>query len=94
MAAADVGHRDPGLQARLGHSAALVLIGEAGIGKSSLMDHAMRGADGMRLLLAVGTEAESTVAFAGLHQLLNPVLDHLPASPSSAAGWSPTGSPC
>ena len=63
--------------ARVGHSAAVALIGEAGIGKSSLLAHALDVAGDMRVLRAVGMETESTLAFAGLHQLLLPVLDRL-----------------
>jgi len=59
------------------HGAAIVVRGEAGIGKSALLgaatDHA-RGA-GHRVLRATGTEAEARLPFAGLHQLLGPFLD-------------------
>ena len=68
--------------ARVGQSAALALVGEAGIGKSSLLEHALAVAGDMRVLWATGVEAESTVAFAGLHQLLHPVLDRLVGLPA------------
>ena len=61
--------------ARASRSGALVLRGEPGIGKSALLEHAVERADGMRVLSASGIEAESELPFAGLHQLLWPVLE-------------------
>ena len=62
--------------ARAGRSDVLVLRGEAGIGKSALLRHAVAAAgEDMPVLPAVGLESESDLAFAGLHQLLRPVLD-------------------
>ncbi|WP_238008547.1 AAA family ATPase [Dactylosporangium sp. AC04546] len=62
---------------------ALVLRGEAGIGKSALLRQARRAAVdlGLLVLSATGTEAEARLPFAGLHQLVRPVLggaDELP----------------
>ncbi|MFI0449371.1 ATP-binding protein [Actinomadura sp. 6N118] len=59
--------------ARQGQSGALCVHGEAGIGKSALLDHAAKAAEsaGMRVLRAVGTETEAELPFAGLHLLLN-----------------------
>ncbi|MDG6105555.1 helix-turn-helix transcriptional regulator [Dactylosporangium aurantiacum] len=62
---------------------ALVVRGEAGIGKSALLRQARLAAAGHGLLVlsATGTEAEARLPFAGLHQLLRPVLgraDELP----------------
>lgn len=56
---------------------ALLVIGEAGIGKSALLNHAGVGARalGMRTLAIAGVESEAELAFAGLHQLLRPVLE-------------------
>jgi DNA-binding CsgD family transcriptional regulator/tetratricopeptide (TPR) repeat protein len=68
--------------ARSGSGRALVLRGEAGIGKSALLQHARANAGGFLILEAVGIESESELAFAGLHLLLHPVLgllDRLPA---------------
>ena len=56
-------------------SGALVVRGAAGIGKSSLLDDAA-SRTAMPVLRATGIESESELAFAGLHQLLLPVLDH------------------
>jgi DNA-binding CsgD family transcriptional regulator len=68
---------DPAPQA----SQVVLVTGEAGMGKSLLLaDTAERArAAGMRVLQVTGRESESKLAFAGLHQLLRPVL-------SSAAG--------
>src|SRR5580704_2599679 len=60
--------------ARLGHSAVLVLIGEAGIGKTALLDCAAENAAGLRLLRARGVESETNVPFGGLLELLRPAL--------------------
>ncbi|TDC58173.1 helix-turn-helix transcriptional regulator [Actinomadura sp. KC345] len=48
----------------------LILRGEAGIGKTALLDHAHEVADGMRVLRGSGIEAEAEVPFAALHLLL------------------------
>ncbi|MFF6888486.1 AAA family ATPase [Streptomyces sp. NPDC012421] len=55
---------------------ALWLWGEAGIGKTTLLDSAAAYAAerGMRVLRATGTEAESRIAFAGLYQLIEPLM--------------------
>ena len=74
-------------QARASRSGTLVLYGEPGIGKSALLDYARDRADGLRVLGGIGVEAESELPFAGLHQLLWPVLeraDELPG-PQGAA---------
>src|SRR5580693_2712214 len=62
-------------------SQVLVVTGEAGMGKTVLLADAAGRArlEGMRVLWVTGRESESKLAFAGLHQLLRPVL-------SSAAG--------
>ncbi|WP_425554660.1 AAA family ATPase, partial [Kitasatospora putterlickiae] len=58
---------------------ALVLGGETGVGKSTLLDHvaALAAADGHRVVRAAGTEAEWELPYAGLHQLLHPLLPGL-----------------
>jgi DNA-binding CsgD family transcriptional regulator len=61
--------------ARDSRSGVLVLRGEAGIGKTALLQRAVGAADGMRVLTGAGVEAESELPFAGLHQLLWPLLD-------------------
>ena len=59
----------------------LLLTGEAGVGKSVLLDEAARAAaaSGARVLFAAGVEFEAEISFSGLNQLLMPVLDDLPA---------------
>ena len=66
---------------RTGDSTTLVLRGEAGIGKSALLDYAAELADGDRVLRAVGVESEMELAFAALHQLFLPLLDGLESLP-------------
>jgi DNA-binding CsgD family transcriptional regulator len=56
---------------------ALVLSGEAGIGKSSLLREAAVAASDLQVLTAAGTEAEVALPFAGLHALLSPLLPRL-----------------
>jgi DNA-binding CsgD family transcriptional regulator len=57
-----------------GRGGALLLHGEPGIGKSALLACARQRAHGMRVLNASAAEAEATLAYATLHQLLRPVL--------------------
>jgi DNA-binding CsgD family transcriptional regulator len=71
------------------NSRVLVLRGEAGVGKTALIDHLASAADGCRVLRATGVESEMELAFAGLHQLCSPMLrriDHLPAPQRDALG--------
>jgi DNA-binding CsgD family transcriptional regulator len=67
--------------ARSGLSAALVLRGEAGVGKTALIDDAVAGAADLEILRLVGIESEMQLGFAGLHQLLVPFLDGIEALP-------------
>ena len=71
-----------------GESCSLVLRGEAGIGKTALLEYAAERAGGMslRVLQAVGVEAESELAFAGLYGLLRPIVDKLGELPETQAG--------
>ncbi len=74
-------------EARSGSSAVLAILGEAGIGKSSVLDWAADHADGMSVLRARGVQSEAHIPFAGLFDLLRPALgslDQLPA-PQAAA---------
>ena len=56
---------------------ALVISGDAGIGKSALLQHVRGRAEAAhsQTLSAIGVESEAELAFAGLHQLLGPILD-------------------
>ncbi len=76
-------------QVGAGGGGALVVRGEPGIGKSALLAVIRAGAreDGFRVLSAVGVQSEARLPFAGLHQLLRPVLrgaDRLPARQRAA----------
>jgi DNA-binding CsgD family transcriptional regulator/tetratricopeptide (TPR) repeat protein len=66
---------------RRGVSRALVLHGEAGIGKTALLDHLVGSARGVTVARAVGVESEMELAFASLHQLCVPMLGRLEQLP-------------
>jgi len=67
-------------------SGALVVRGEVGVGKSALLAYAADRATGrMRVLWGAGVESESELAFAALHQLVRPVLDHVERLPGPQA---------
>lgn len=73
--------------ARLGHSGVLVLRGEAGIGKTALLDDAAHHAGEMTVLRMSGSESERGLGFSGLHQLLLPALhlmEHIPGPQTDA----------
>ncbi|MGZ4705681.1 MAG: ATP-binding protein, partial [Acidimicrobiales bacterium] len=73
--------------ARNGSSGVLVLRGDAGIGKSTLLAHARHQAPDMQVLGMQGVESEAELAFAGLTELLLPVgdvLDHIPRAQADA----------
>jgi DNA-binding CsgD family transcriptional regulator len=61
---------------RAGHSRALVVRGDPGVGKTVLLDHLSRQASGSgcRVARATGVQSEMELAFAGLHQLCAPLL--------------------
>ncbi|HEX5949503.1 MAG TPA: AAA family ATPase, partial [Actinomycetota bacterium] len=52
----------------------MTIVGDVGLGKSVLLERAIAAADGMRVLRCVGTPTETTLAFAGLLQMLRPIL--------------------
>src|SRR5215218_3095899 len=66
---------------RAGKSGALVLRGEAGVGKTALLRYCARQASGFRVAKVAGVESEMELPFAGLHQLCAPVLGRLGALP-------------
>jgi DNA-binding CsgD family transcriptional regulator len=70
-----------------GESSALVIHGDPGIGKSALLDCAVEMAEqgGLRVLRARGVEAEAEVPYAGLSELLGPVLGLRSAIPDVQA---------
>src|SRR2546425_1243696 len=68
-----------------GKSAALVIRGEPGIGKTALLRYAAERADGMTVLTAQGVESESELTFSALADLLRPLLDRLKRIPPPQA---------
>src|SRR5215472_16310067 len=70
---------------RSGRAGALVLRGQAGIGKTALLDAAEQKASGARVLRVTGVESEVELPFAALHVLLRPVLDEIGALPGRQA---------
>ena len=71
--------------ARSGQSAVIVFLGEPGIGKSALLDHAAARAAGMRVLRARGIESEAQIPFASLFELLRPALSAIGRIPAPQA---------
>ena len=72
---------------RTGVSQVVVLRGEAGVGKSALLDYLAATASQCRVLRTAGVESEMELPFAGLHQFCVPMLDrleHLPAPQGDA----------
>src|SRR5881275_2057793 len=73
-------------RARDGVSGVLVLRGDAGIGKTALLEHAAAtAAPGTTVLKARGVESELELAFAGLNELLAPVAREIGRLPSPQA---------
>lgn len=67
---------------RAGESGALVLYGEAGVGKTALIEHLAGQVPGCRVARTAGIESERELPFAALHQLCAPMLDHLEQLPA------------
>jgi DNA-binding CsgD family transcriptional regulator len=67
--------------ARGGHSGVLVVRGEAGIGKSALLEYTLEAASEFHVTKAAGVESEMELPFAGLHQLCATLLDRLDRLP-------------
>jgi DNA-binding CsgD family transcriptional regulator len=66
---------------RARRSQVLTLRGEAGSGKTALLDYLLKHAPGCRIARTTGVESERKLAFAGLHQLCAPFLDRLERLP-------------
>lgn len=66
---------------RAGESRALVVHGEAGVGKTALLEHLAAHVSGFRVARTSGIESEMELPFAGLHQLCAPMLDRLERLP-------------
>src|ERR1700723_1311324 len=67
--------------ARAGRSGVLVVHGEAGVGKTALLDWAIGSAAGLRVARVAGVESEMELAFAALQQLCAPMLGQLAGLP-------------
>jgi DNA-binding CsgD family transcriptional regulator len=78
-------------EARSGGSGTLVMRGEPGIGKTTLLEYAEEHAAGMRVFATRGVEAESGVPFGGLFGLLRPALPLLSRIPAPQAAAMSAG---
>jgi DNA-binding CsgD family transcriptional regulator len=67
---------------RRGESRSLVLRGEAGIGKTALLEHLIAAAPELTVVRAVGVESEMELAYASLQQLCGPLLNRLDKLPA------------
>src|SRR5438445_3177254 len=65
-----------------GESSALVVRGEPGVGKTALLEYLVELAPGFRVVRTAGVQSEMELAYAGLHQLLASMLDHLDGLPA------------
>jgi DNA-binding CsgD family transcriptional regulator len=66
---------------RAGEGRALMVRGEPGVGKTVLLDYLAGRASGCRVARAAGVQSEMELAFAGVHQLCAPLLDHAESLP-------------
>jgi len=66
---------------RAGESRALVLRGDAGVGKTALLEYLVGRAAQCRVVRAVGVQSEMELAYAALHSVCAPLLDRLPRLP-------------
>jgi AAA ATPase domain len=66
---------------RRGESRSLVLRGEAGIGKTALLEYLVDSASDLTVVRAVGVESDMELAYASLHQLCGPLFDRLERLP-------------
>lgn len=66
---------------RGGEGRVLLLRGEAGVGKTSLLDHLARSASNCTIVRATSVESEMELPYAGIHQFSAPLLHHLSALP-------------
>jgi DNA-binding CsgD family transcriptional regulator len=67
--------------ARVGRSGVVLVRGEAGIGKTALLEDAIASASDFAVARAGGVESEMELAFAALHQLCAPIMDRLDQLP-------------
>jgi DNA-binding CsgD family transcriptional regulator len=67
---------------RRSESRSLVIRGEAGIGKSALLEYLLESGSDLSVVRALGVESEMELAYASLHQLCAPLLDRLEGLPA------------
>jgi DNA-binding CsgD family transcriptional regulator len=86
-------------RARAGIAGVLVVVGDAGIGKTALLDYAAGRAEGMSVVRAAGVESEVELEFSALFDVCRPLLDRLDELPerqrdalAAALGTGPAGS--
>ncbi|MDQ1458910.1 MAG: hypothetical protein QOI08_394, partial [Actinomycetota bacterium] len=72
-------------EVRRGQSRALLLRGQAGVGKTALLDHGVDAAHGFAVKRAVGVESEMELPYAALHQLCGGMLDRIERLPPPQA---------
>ena len=75
--------------ARAGMGGALVLRGDAGVGKSSLLEQAIESAPDLQVLRVTAVESEMAMGFAAIHQLTRPLVaavERLPEPQRRALG--------
>ena len=72
--------------ARHGHGSVVLLLGEAGIGKSALLGELAHGADDFTICRAIGVESEMELSYAGLQQLCAPIFDSRTELPATQRG--------
>ncbi|MEU4389127.1 AAA family ATPase [Kribbella sp. NPDC023855] len=70
---------------RTGGSNVLVVLGEAGVGKTTLLDYARQAAGDVQVLRVSGVESEMELPYAALHQLCLPLLDGIDRLPAPQA---------
>lgn len=74
---------------RRGRGGALIISGEAGVGKTALLDYALDQSEDYVSVLTAGVETEGHISFSALSDVLRPLLDHvdeLPVRQSRAVG--------
>jgi hypothetical protein len=69
-----------------GRGCALMVHGEAGVGKSALLEYVAGTAAGMQVVRVAGVQSEMELAFASLHPLCTPMLDRLERLPAPQRG--------
>jgi len=68
-------------EARTGHSGVLVLRGEAGVGKTALLEYVIESASDLMVVRAVGVESEMELTYAALHHVCAPLFNRVDRIP-------------